>query len=707
MLAKGRSTNREDGVEIRADARYREIGQRVRAMLEPGLGRPSTFPELELSPDGRRLVAVCRIADSLDGEARTELWLFDLEASTHRSLTAANGNATSPRWLPDGSAIAFLADHGHRHRMTPWIATIESAGSAGAAGAAERDVVGGAAGVDGVDGNIGVTRLRELVSPPGVAEHVRVSPDGTRLALVMAGEAAEQADGLGSGTVGQGLEQERPDWFPEIETSDASDSWRSAWVVDIASGERMRVSPEGCNVWEAGWLGDEALVSVVSDDPAEDAWYGARLVRLDAPAGIDASNTPEPVLLYEPEWQIQFAEGSPDGSRVAVIEAVASDRYFVQGDVVIASADGSGARSPGWLGADLSIVRWDGPDTLVAAGMAGFEQVVMRLSAAGDPTPSELLRSAGQMRLPFGGMSVGGGRVAVALTGPDHPDRLALIENGAERLVLGTDHAGHDLIRSAIAERRIEAWSAPDGARIEGLLVLPHGEPPFATVLWIHGGPVGAAGGSFLAATTASLVDAGYAIIFPNPRGSTGRGRDFAAAVVGDMGGPFDSGDLLAAMDHLVETGIADPDRLVCAGVSYGGYMSALLPAIDDRFAAAFVASPLTDLISSYYGSSLTKFVDAFVGGRPDEVPERYFSRSSVFAGAGLRTPSLITAGARDRATPVGQAVEHFRALREQGTPAELVIYPKEGHGVRAIDAALDWTARLVLWLERFAPPHR
>ena len=688
-------------METHTTARYREIGERVRAMLEPGLGRPSAFPELELSPDGRRLVALCQIADALEGEPRTELWLFDLDASTHRSLTGADGNAASPRWLPDGRAIAFLADHGHRHRMTPWIATIDLAGSDDAAGA---DGVDGAVGADGVDGQ---TRLRELDSPPGLAEHLRVSPDGTRLALVMAGDAAEQADGLGSGTVGQGLEQERPDWFPDVETSDASDAWRSAWVVDIANGGATRVSPDGLNTWEAGWLGDDALVAVVSDDPAEDAWYEARLVRLDVPAAGDGSGQSEPVLLYEPEWQIQFAEGSPDGSRVVVIEAVASDRYFVQGDVVIASGDGSGARSPGWLGADLSIVQWDGPDTLVAAGVAGLEQVVMRVSADGDPAPAELLRSAGQMRLPFGGMTAAGGRVAVALTGPDRPDRVVLVDDGRERLVLGTDHAGHELIQSAIAERRIEAWSAPDGTRIEGLLVLPHGEPPFATVLWVHGGPVGAAGGSFLAPATGLLVEAGYALIFPNPRGSTGRGRSFAAAVVGDVGGPFDTGDLLAAMDHLVRIGIADPDRLVCAGGSYGGYMSALLPAIDDRFAAAFVASPLTNLFSSYYGSSLTKFVDSFVGGRPDEVPERYLARSSVFAGARLRTPSLITAGARDRATPVGQAMEHFRALREQGTPAELVIYPKEGHGVNSIDAALDWTARLVMWLERFAPPRR
>ena len=96
MLASGTRWSREEQVEIQADARYRAIGERVRAMLEPGLGQPSTFPELELSPDGRRLAALCRIADALEGEARTELWLFDLETSTHRSLTAADGSAASP-----------------------------------------------------------------------------------------------------------------------------------------------------------------------------------------------------------------------------------------------------------------------------------------------------------------------------------------------------------------------------------------------------------------------------------------------------------------------------------------------------------------------------------------------------------------------------------------------------------------------------------
>ena len=83
---------------------------------------------------------------------------------------------------------------------------------------------------------------------------------------------------------------------------------------------------------------------------------------------------------------------------------------------------------------------------------------------------------------------------------------------------------------------------------------------------------------------------------------------------------------------------------------------------------------------------------------------ERYLSRSPVFAGARLRTPSLITSGGRDRATPAGQAVELFRALREQGVDAELVVYPKEGHGISDLAARGDWAARSIAWLERWMP---
>ena len=169
------------------------------------------------------------------------------------------------------------------------------------------------------------------------------------------------------------------------------------------------------------------------------------------------------------------------------------------------------------------------------------------------------------------------------------------------------------------------------------------------------------------------------------------------------MGGE-DAEDLLAGVEWLVAEGIADPARIAVAGVSYGGYMAALLPTLSDRFAAAIVSSPLTDFVAAYYASSLTAFVRDYIGGHPATDTARYVERSPVFAGQRLRTPTLITNGARDRATPMGQAVELFRALREQGTDAELVIYPTEGHGFSDVATRGDWIGRMLTWLERYMP---
>jgi dipeptidyl aminopeptidase/acylaminoacyl peptidase len=516
----------------------------------------------------------------------------------------------------------------------------------------------------------------------------------------MAGEHAEQADGLGSGTLGDKAEtHDAPAWLPAVESTSGADEWRSLWILDVASGLAPRVSPEGLNTWEGDWLGPDAVVAVVSDTPPEDAWYGARVVRIDLDSGAVTT-------LHEPEWQVQFATGSPDGRSAAVIESVASDRYYTMGEVILVAADGSGSRTLATGETDIGAVRWLDDDRLVALGIAGMQSVTGILDIDGawrETWRGDVIVGGQYLQVsPVGG----DGAVVLSLNGAETADRVSVIQNGAERVLLSLEHPGHAPCGAARASQEVVSWTGRDGWRIEGLLRLPHGEPPYATILWVHGGPVGATGQSFPGVEMAMFLEAGYAILTPNPRGSTGRGRAFAEAVVGDMGGE-DSFDLLAGVEHLVAAGITDPARIAVAGFSYGGYMAAHLPTLTDRFAAAIVSSPLTDMLSSYYGSSLTVFVRDYVGGHPATDTERYLARSPVFAGERLRTPSLITSGGRDRATPAGQAVELFRALREQGVDAELVIYPQEGHGVSDLAARADWSARSIAWLERFMPAAR
>ncbi|HYO43007.1 MAG TPA: prolyl oligopeptidase family serine peptidase [Candidatus Limnocylindrales bacterium] len=665
----------------RESPRYHELVARYEALLSLSVGHARSVEAVEASPDGRLVAVSLRFTDGLDGEGHLELHLLAADGSGGWPVTAADGDASDPRWSCGGSLLTFLADHGSRHRPGPWAVEVATDGR--------------------------MREPRRLASPPGFAELQRPSPDGTRLLLVMAGEHAEQADGLGSGTVGDraaraaGEEGQAapPAWTPLVEATSGQDEWRTTWLLDVATGTSRRVSPEGLNTWEADWLGPDAAVAIVSDAPAEDAWYGARLARLDL-------ETTAAMTLYEPEWQIQYATGSPDGTRVAVIEAVASDRYYTEGDVMLVASDGTSVRTLKTRGVDIGAVRWIDDGRLGALGIEGMEVVAGVLDL--NDRWHETWRGPAAIGGPYDQTSpVGGaGDLAAAIDGAGGVDRVAILGLHGERVLRSLDHPAQASFGAAMAEQRVVTWAGRDGTRVEGLLRLPHGTAPFATILWVHGGPVGAVLPGTPGIDMAMLLEAGYAILLPNPRGSTGRGRAFAAAVVGDMGGE-DAWDLIGGIDHLVEAGVADADRLAVAGFSYGGYMAALLPSLTDRFAVAVVGSPLTDLISSYYASSLTVFVRDYVGGHPATHAARYVERSPVFARERLRTPTLITAGLRDRATPSGQAVELFRALREQGTDAELVLYPQEGHGVSDLAARADWAARAITWLEKYAPPRR
>jgi dipeptidyl aminopeptidase/acylaminoacyl peptidase len=202
---------------------------------------------------------------------------------------------------------------------------------------------------------------------------------------------------------------------------------------------------------------------------------------------------------------------------------------------------------------------------------------------------------------------------------------------------------------------------------------------------------------------TPLLVSRGYAVLHPNPRGSGGRGQEFARQVLGDMGGA-DTYDYLSGIDALVERGIADPARIGVTGGSYGGFMSAWLITQDQRFAAAVPMAPSTNWYSQHHTSNIPYFDVLFLGEQPRARTGRYLDRSPLLSADQVRTPTLQTTGALDRCTPPGQAVEFHNALLECGIESALAIYPGEGHGVRQFPALIDQCTRTLGWFERHMP---
>ena len=513
------------------------------------------------------------------------------------------------------------------------------------------------------------------------------------------------ADAQGSGTAGSG-ESGLPSWYPEVEAGTPEDAWRSLWLYTPASGELARVSPDGLNVWEAAWSGPGHVLAITSEQPSEDDWYSAVLSRLDISTG-------EVTELLRSDVQLGLPAGTSDGRRAAVVEAVCSDRWIVAGDLILLDLVAGTRCAVDTAGTDVTAVQWIDGTRLGYIGQRHLDSVAGIADAGEGPLPEtitakELAASAQSWASWFypAGAFTSDGRVVVVRDDYDLPQEIAIVGTGTDQVLASLAHAGTDYIRSVAGSAANVSWSAPDGTPIEGVLCTPPGAGPFPLVLHVHGGPIGAYQRSWTMGDYAVplLVSRGYAVLLPNPRGSSGRGQEFAAAVVGDMGGA-DTHDYLSGIDAMIERGIADPARIGTMGVSYGGFMSAWLVTQDQRFKAAVAGSPVTEWYSFTFTTNIPRWGLWFLDDAdPEEIGNQVHTRSPVMHASKARTPTLLTAGAKDRCTPAGQAREFYQALIGHGVDSELVIYPGEGHGVSRFPAVTDYLTRLVTWFERYMP---
>ena len=417
--------------------------------------------------------------------------------------------------------------------------------------------------------------------------------------------------------------------------------------------------------------------------------------------------------LLRSDVQLGLPAGTPDGTRAAVVEAVCSDRLIVAGDLILLDLVAGTRCAVDTAGTDVTAVQWIDGTRLGYAGQRHLDCVAGLVEAGSGSLPAalaakELAASAQSWASWFypGGAFTADGRVVLVRDDYDQPQQVAIVGPGTDEVLASLAHPGTDYLRSVAGSATNVSWDAPDGTSIEGILCTPAGSGPFPLVLNVHGGPVGAyqRGWSMRDPAVPLLVSRGYAVLHPNPRGSSGRGREFAAAVVGDMGGA-DTWDYLSGIDAMVERGIADPARIGTMGVSYGGFMSAWLVTQDQRFRAAVAGSPVTEWYSFTFTTNIPGWGLWFLDhADPEDTGNQVHTRSPVLHASKARTPTLLTAGARDRCTPAGQAREFYQALTGRGVDSELVIYPEEGHGVGRFPALTDYLTRLVSWFGKYMP---
>jgi dipeptidyl aminopeptidase/acylaminoacyl peptidase len=218
----------------------------------------------------------------------------------------------------------------------------------------------------------------------------------------------------------------------------------------------------------------------------------------------------------------------------------------------------------------------------------------------------------------------------------------------------------------------------------------------------VHGGPASASTPNFVFdGWRADLANAGYYQFLPNPRGSYGQGEAFTRANIKDFGGG-DLRDILAGIDAVEKVAPIDDARLGLIGHSYGGFMAMWANTQTNRFKAIVGGAGLSDWISYYGTNGIDQWMIPFFGASVYDDPAPYWKMSAIRTIKSAHTPTFLYVGERDIEVPPTQSVEYWHALQAMNVPVSLVIYPDEGHAIRAPEHMLDIRKRTVAWFDRY-----
>jgi dipeptidyl aminopeptidase/acylaminoacyl peptidase len=564
-------------------------------------------------------------------------------------------------WSPDGARLAFCSDRITPGHLLPYTMS-----------------------PDGGEATLAAT-LR------GSAEALAWSSDGASFVLLAADPGSYGLDWGARAVNGAGSD---PD--PIVRTP--GDARRRLFRVDLATGDVVEVGPEDRSVWEFDWDGDDLIIAIVSSDHSGSGWYDAEVARLD----LDGRTAR---TLYDSHWQMEGLTVSPDGTRALVVEGYASDHGLLAGNIVVVDL-ASGAAIDPWP--DVQTVGradWCDDDSVWYASTEGVGNACGRLWL--DGRHEERWRGPAfigdAITTPTCVITAGAADVWTTHQAHGTAPEIARFEHGTNTWTRLTAFNAHIIDGRTFPDVRAVRWTSDGGVEIEGLLMTPPGEDgPLPMIVCVHGGPTWSWGAYFSDSepNAVLLASAGYACLLPNPRGSMGRGHAFAKAVIGDGGG-VDFRDIMAGVDHCVAEGIADPDRLGIAGLSYGGYMAGWAVGHTDRFRASVAMSVVADYVSFHLTSEVWWYDQAILEGVWNDPRSQYAERSPVTHAHRCRTPTLILQGADDRCTPVSQAEELYHAIAATGTEVELVVYPREGHVPIERAHALDAIERTRSWFDR------
>jgi dipeptidyl aminopeptidase/acylaminoacyl peptidase len=682
---------------------------RATGLMTPGdILRIANVSDAQISPNGERIVYTVSTVEG--NETISTLWLVSIKVdltrtptsgvpatsqrvgsldsprSTSSPLLVGKWNATNPRWSPDGSKIAFLSEYNSQRGL--WVVTLENR---------EPRFIAG------------IQSTNFFITYAG--ESLAWAPDSKHIAYISATEEFESSTNNDPRVIDRIQYKSR--------TSFSDNRRTHIWITTIDKPE-LRQLTSG-NFYDHAITfspsGEEiAFLSNHESDP--DANNNSDIFAVDLHGEV-RQITSTKGCEYEPAW-------SPDGKWIAytatkrdvtTIDSVAEDTH-----VWITNGAGTNTRElTGELDRRTRSPRWSpqGRSIYFLAGDHGRTGIfAVRPDGGGirsvffeiNPTPNSKLEPAIFQKRPFqissfslNTQSIG--TLAFVLSDSLNPPEVWTAPAAFGRVMQQLSSHNESPARSAsFIEPDEMTFKSFDGTRIQGWVMKPAGwraDRKYPMILSIHGGPHGMSGSAFNP-TFQVYAARGYAVLYVNPRGSSGYGQKFSDGTLNEWGGG-DYKDLMMGVDEaLRKYPWIDQNRLGVTGGSYGGFMTNWIITQTPRFKAAVSAASVSNLISFYSTSLYQDLVHAEFGGFPWDNYDLLWQWSPLRYVKQAQTPTLFIHGEQDNDVHITQAEEMYTALKRRGVESVLVRYPREGHGLREPKHRVDALERTLAWFDRY-----
>lgn len=612
----------------------------------------------QVSPDGKRIVyTVNEAAMTADkSEFVTQIWLANTDGSNAFQITFGDKSSTNPKWSPDGNWIAFLSNR-QNNRNNLFLLRLGG-------GEAEQ-----------------ITDLKGSIS------NFEWSADGNWIAYTMTDAKTDEEEKNDKGRndfryVEENLKMARLYVMP---------------VAKDANGKReaKKLTAENYNVGSFDWSPDgKTIVFNHTKTAIANDWTTSDVSLVDVGSGKVSVLANTPAAENSPRF-------SPDGKWISMNVSDIPPRWAQENRIAVVSANGGTPRllalSPD---GQPNPIDWSADGKMIyfteakgtKTGLYAADAASGKISEINTPdgTFAATLNSARNM---FG----------IAWQNSVSPPEIYV--SGVDKFApVQISRVNTEFAKMPMPRTEVIKWKSTDGREIEGLLTYPIGYQTgqkVPLILNIHGGPAGVFQHSFIGGRgvypLATFAQKGYAVLRPNPRGSSGYGTEFRRANFKDWGG-MDYQDLMTGVDAVIKMGIADENRLGVMGWSYGGFMTSMIVTKTKRFKAASAGAPVTNLMSFTVTADIPAFIPDYFGAQFWDDIETYKKHSAMFNVKGVTTPTLIQHGEADIRVPISQGYEFHSALKQQGVPTRMIVFPRQPHGIQepkmqiaAMQSNLEW----------------